>query len=399
MPALSYLDLQIEMPATEKALPFDSAWLRTFRRKLRAWYDQHARELPWRGTRDPYAIWLSEIMLQQTQVETVKPYFQRFLAALPTIRALAQADERQVLRLWEGLGYYRRARQLHQAARQIVAEHHGRFPIDPQSVQRLPGIGRYTVGAILSIAFDQRQPILEANTVRVFSRLLAYDGPTTSSAGQKLLWAAAEAVLPARDVGRFNQALMELGSEVCRGRAPACDVCPVAELCFAQLRGLQNEIPRPKPRVQFEELSEVAVLVRRRGRVLLIQWPEGRRWAGLWDFPRFAVNTNPKRQRGGDLAASLTLRVGVSRNREPAIHRALVDNVRRLTGVTITPGEHRKTLRHGVTRFRITLDCYEAEYVSHNGGGTENLVQKWVRPAELEHYPLSSTGRKLAELV
>ncbi len=209
------------MPATEKALPFDSAWLRTFRRRLRKWYDQHARDLPWRGTRNPYAVWLSEIMLQQTQVETVKPYFQRFLAALPTIRALAEADEQQVLRLWEGLGYYRRARQLHQAARRIVAHHDGRFPSDPAAVQRLPGIGRYTAGAILSIAFGQRRPILEANTVRVFSRLLAYDGQTTSSAGQKLLWAAAEAVLPSRDVGRFNQALMELGSEVCRGRSPA----------------------------------------------------------------------------------------------------------------------------------------------------------------------------------
>ena len=233
------------MSATEDSLPFDSAWLRTFRRRLRAWYDRHARELPWRGTRDPYAVWLSEIMLQQTQVETVKPYFQRFLAALPTIHALAQADEQQVLRLWEGLGYYRRARQLHQAARQIVAEHDGRFPSDPQAVERLPGIGRYTAGAILSIAFDQRRPILEANTLRVFSRLLAYDGQTTSSAGQKLLWAAAEAVLPARDVGRFNQALMELGSEVCRGRAPACEACPAAGLCHAQHAGCKTRSPAP----------------------------------------------------------------------------------------------------------------------------------------------------------
>ena len=207
----------------------------------------HARDLPWRGTRDPYAVWLSEIMLQQTQVETVKPYFQRFLAALPTIQALAKADEQQVLRLWEGLGYYRRARQLHQAARQIVADHDGRFPTDPQSVQRLPGIGRYTAGAILSIAFDQRQPILEANTVRVFSRLLAYDGQTTSSAGQKLLWAAAEAVLPARDVGRFNQALMELGSEVCRGT-------------FAGLRSLpgSGSLPCPTPRAAKRDPSSQA---------------------------------------------------------------------------------------------------------------------------------------------
>jgi A/G-specific adenine glycosylase len=365
------------MKVTEEVLPFDSAWLRTFRRKLRAWYDQHARELPWRGTRDPYAVWLSEIMLQQTQVETVKPYFQRFLAALPTIQALAQADERQVLRLWEGLGYYRRARQLHQAARQIVSDYGGQFPSDPQLVQRLPGIGRYTAGAILSIAMDQRRPILEANTVRVFSRLLAYGGQTTSSAGQKLLWAAAQAVLPSRDVGCFNQALMELGSKVCRPRAPACELCPAAGLCRAQLRGLQNEIPSPKPRPQFEDVSEAAVLVRRRGRVLLIQWPEGRRWAGLWDFPRFALQDN----------------------KEDEIQLAIIDNVRRLTGVTVVPGVRRKTLRHGVTRFRITLDCYDAEYVSHNGGGAENLVQKWVRSSELENYPLSSTGRKLAGLV
>ncbi|MEI8372534.1 MAG: A/G-specific adenine glycosylase [Planctomycetota bacterium] len=365
------------MTATEEALPFDSAWLRNFRRKLRAWYDQHARELPWRGTRDPYAVWLSEIMLQQTQVETVKPYFQRFLTALPTILALAQADEQVVLRLWEGLGYYRRARQLHQAARRIVADYDGCFPCDPQSVEGLPGIGRYTAGAILSIAFDQRRPILEANTVRVFARLLAYNGQTTSSAGQKLLWAAAEAVLPSRDVGRFNQALMELGSKVCRPRELGCEVCPALGLCYSQQRGLQHEIPCPKPRPQFEKVAEAVVLVRRRGRVLLIRWPEGRRWAGLWDFPRFAVQGE----------------------KEAEIHREIIGHVLRLTGVTISPGKHRKTLRHSVTRFRITLDCYDAEYVSHNGGGTENLVQKWVRPAELEHYPLSSTGRTLAGLV
>jgi len=356
--------------------PLTTAWLRDFRRGLRAWFKRSARDLPWRRTRDPYAIWLSEIMLQQTQVETVKPYFQRFLAALPTIATLATAEEQQVLRLWEGLGYYRRARQLHAAARKIVAEHEGRFPTDPEAVARLPGIGRYTAGAILSITFDQRRPILEANTLRLFSRLLAYDGQATSAAGQRLLWAAAEAVLPARDVGRFNQALMELGSEVCRGRVPRCDDCPAARLCQARLRGLQNEIPRPKPRKQFEKVSEAAVLIRRRGRVLVIQWPDGRRWAGLWDFPRFVVQDGNAAER----------------------RHELIENVLRMTGVTISPGEHRKTIRHGVTRFRITLDCYEAQYVLHNGAG-EGLVQKWVRPAELEHLPLSSTGRKLAGLL
>jgi A/G-specific adenine glycosylase len=312
-------------------------------------------------------------MLQQTQVETVKPYFQRFMDALPTIAALAAAEEQQVLRLWEGLGYYRRARQLHTAARKVIAEHAGRFPTDREAVASLPGIGRYTAGAILSIAFDQRRPILEANTIRVFSRLLAYDGQTISAAGQKLLWAAAEAVLPKRDVGLFNQALMELGSEVCRGRAPLCEECPVAGLCESRRLGLQNKIPRPKPRPKFEDVNEAAVLVRRRGRVLVIQWPEGRRWAGLWDFPRFAIQGNKTAE----------------------IRRELVENMQRMTGVTISLGEHRKTIRHGVTRFRITLDCYDAEYVSHNGGG-EGFAQKWSRLAELEHLPLSSTGRKLA---
>jgi A/G-specific adenine glycosylase len=170
---------------------------------------------------------------------------------------------------------------------------------------------------------------------------------------------------------------MELGSEVCRGRRPDCEVCPAAGLCHAQLRGLQNEIPRPKPRVQFEAVSEAAVLVRRRGRVLLIQWPEGRRWAGLWDFPRFPLAGESPTESG----------------------RELVEHVRALTGVTVAPGRHITTLTHGVTRFRITLDCYEAKYVSVAKKTAAPLETRWLRPAELDDYPLSSTGRKLANLM
>lgn len=364
------------MPATRDASQFDSAWLRAFRRNLRAWYARNARDLPWRRSADPYRVWVSEIMLQQTQVATVEAYFNRFIAAMPTLTSLAQAEEQQVLRLWEGLGYYRRARQLHQAARVIVQQHDSQFPCDPAAVQDLPGIGRYTAGAILSIAFDQRRPILEANTIRLFSRLLAYSGDVASSAGQKVLWAAAESVLPQRQVGAFNQALMELGSEVCTPRAPRCDKCPVALLCHANREGLQSQIPGAKRKPQFEAVHEVAALVRRNGRVLLIQWPEGRRWAGLWDFPRFKIDDE----------------------RPAQIHRQLVEEVRELTGVTVRPGAHLKTLRHGVTRFRITLDCYEAEYVSRERRRANLLAGRWLRPAELEEYPLSSTGRKLASL-
>src|SRR5437870_3575879 len=175
-----------------------------------AWCADHARELPWRRSRDPYPVWVSELMLQQTQVATVRDYFKRFIAAFPTVDELAAADEQDVLRLWEGLGYYRRARQLHRAAQSIVAEHGGQFPNEREAVRKLPGIGRYTAGAILSIAFDQPEPILEANTVRLLSRLAAYRGDPLAKPGQDLLWAWAEALVPREEPGLFNQALMEL---------------------------------------------------------------------------------------------------------------------------------------------------------------------------------------------
>jgi A/G-specific adenine glycosylase len=354
----------------------DAAWRRRFRERLLAWYGEHARDLPWRRSRDPYCVWVSEIMLQQTQVATVEPYFERFVLAFPTVDVLARADESRVLRLWEGLGYYRRARQMHAAARVIVEQHGGQFPRDRESVRALPGGGRYTAGAILSIALDAREPILEANTIRLFCRLLAYDGPPHGREGQELLWAMAEHVLPQRDVGRFNQALMELGSEVCRNRSPQCDACPVAALCAARQRGVQERIPRPKPRPTFEDRHEAAILIRRAGRVLLMQCPEGARWAGLWDFPRYELTTEHEPRRRDEMA----------------------EKVRRETGLAIELGERIKTIRHGVTRFRITLDCYEAQCVSGRLPRRAGRAMRWVRPGELEEYPLSTTGRKLSRL-
>ena len=360
---------------TKLPLP-EAGWRRSFRRRVRSWYAKHARVLPWRGTGDPYAIWVSEIMLQQTQVETVKPYFARFLAALPTVETLAAADERQVLRLWEGLGYYRRARQLHEAARVVVCEHGGVFPRDADAVRRLPGIGRYTAGAILSIAFDAREPILEANTTRLLSRLLGYRGQPTSAAGGRLLWATAETVLPRKGVGSFNQALMELGGAVCLPKAPRCDVCPVAPLCRACAEGLQAEIPAAKPKPATEARHEAALIVRRRGRVLLWRCPEGERWAGLWDFPRFRVESAGRAE----------------------MKRELGDKLQRETGILVEPGEHQRTFKHGVTRFRITLDCFEARYLSGPNGEKRARQLRWLRPAELGQYPLNTTGRQIAEL-
>jgi A/G-specific adenine glycosylase len=341
-----------------------------------AWFDREAKDLPWRRRNDAYAVWLSEIMLQQTQVATVRDYFTRFLQAFPVVEDLAKAEEEQVLRLWEGLGYYRRARQLHRAAKIIVEEYAGKIPRDLEKVRRLPGIGRYTAGAILSIAYDIPQPILEANTIRVFSRLLGYEGDPHGSAGQKLLWSMAEAVIPVKRPGRLNQSLMELGREVCKSRQPLCERCPVASLCKAMERGVQDRIPRPKAKAKIEEVREAAVIVRRRGRVLLIKRGDGGRWAGLWDFPRFPLEAE-----------------------HPAeIRKEIIDAVRRLTGVMIGPGELLKTIRHGVTRFRITLDCFAAEYVSETAAEFP-VERKWVRLGELEKYPLSTTGRKMAEMI
>src|SRR5829696_9017185 len=223
--------------------PHTVDWKRKLRRSLLAWFKRHKRDLPWRASRDPYRVWLSEIMLQQTQVVTVVPYFDRIIAAFPNVEALAAADEADVLRLWEGLGYYRRARQLHAAARAIVGEHGGVFPDDPEAVRTLPGVGRYIAGAILSFAFDRPAPIVEANTQRVLARWLAWRDDLKTPASVARLWQAAAALVPPEGAGRFNQAFMELGATVCTPRAPLCLICPVAAECRARALGLQDALP------------------------------------------------------------------------------------------------------------------------------------------------------------
>ncbi len=355
----------------------DAAWIRAFRRRLVAWYRRSRRDLPWRQTSDPYRVWVSEIMLQQTQVATVIPYYQRFVASFPDLAVLAAADEHDVLRHWEGLGYYRRARQLHRAARQVVVEHGGTFPNDLDDVRSLAGIGRYTAGAIVSIAFDRPAPILEANTVRLYSRLLGFGGNTANRQGQELLWRFAEIVLPRRGSGTLNQALMELGSQVCTPRVPRCHECPVLGSCAARQMGLVDQIPAARPKPKSEAVLEAAVVVWRGPRVLLRRHAADERWAGLWDFPRFALTNK----------------------RVSALSQTLADGVERLCGVRIAPGEHLTTIQHGVTRFRITLECYHAR---HSGGRVSSAGAaplKWARPSELPDHALSMTARKIARLL
>ena len=361
-------------PESAPANP-DPAWRIRFRRRVLTWFRKHARDLPWRRTRDPYAVWVSEIMLQQTQVATVIGYFERFLAAFPTVTDLAAADEQHVLRLWEGLGYYRRARQLHAAARVIVAAHQGRVPRDVERIRDLPGIGRYTANAIASIAWDAREPIVEANTIRLFSRLMAYRGDVTASAGQRQLWDFAAALLPHKHAGQFNQAVMELGSEICTPRNPACDRCPVRALCPTFRDGLQARIPAPVRKTAYEDRCEAAVVVRRGNRVVLRRCAPGERWAGLWDFPRFSVTAH----RGDDLHGELERATGT------------------MTRLAVRVARKLATIKHGVTRFRITLVCYEAEHAGGRLPRDDGL--RWVEISDLERYPLCTTGRRISQLL
>jgi A/G-specific adenine glycosylase len=350
---------------------------RSFRRRLLAWYGRHARDLPWRRSADPYRVWLSEVMLQQTTVAMAAPHFERFTKALPTVERLAAADESQVLRLWEGLGYYRRARALHSAARLIVAQHGGELPRDVATLMRLPGIGRYTAGAIVSQAFDAPAPILEANTVRLFSRLVGYRGDPIKGAGQRVLWRTAEEMLPRKGAARFNQALMELGSLVCTPTAPRCHECPVVAHCAAFKLGLQHEIPPAAAKPKPIAVREAAVVVRQNGAVLLRQCGADERWAGLWDFPRFRVEGE------GPMF----------------VRDELVAGVREQTGISVTPGGLIHTLKHGVTRYRITLDCYEARFMGGRVASTKARPVRWTPMSSLADLPLSVTGRRLAQLV
>ena len=316
-------------------LPFSAPCLTRLRRRLLAWFDLHARPLPWRRDRSPYSIWISEVMLQQTQVATVIPYFERFLTAFPNLKTLAGADETDVLRLWQGLGYYRRARDLLRAARLLVARYDGAFPVEPAALGSLPGMGRYTVNAVLSQAFDTRLPILEANSRRVLARLGGLEAEPGAS--EKTLWSWAEQLLPRRRAGDFNQALMELGATVCFPREPNCGRCPLRAFCVAHREGKQATIPSPPKRAAVEEVREIALLIRRGKKFLFVQRPSEGRWANMWEFPHAVWPENEERAETG----------------------------RRLLQALGIDGEIEESwgeLRHGVTRFRITLHAFSARY-------------------------------------
>jgi A/G-specific adenine glycosylase len=285
-----------------------------FRAALRAWYRRHARALPWRGTRDPYPIWVSEVMLQQTRVAAARPYYDAFLRRFPDLPALAAAPLDDVLAAWSGLGYYRRARHLHQAARLVVRDHGGRVPSDPATFGRLPGVGRYTSGAVLSIAFDRPLPVLDGNVARVLSRLHALRVSIRDPRGARALWELASSLVPMRRPGDWNQALMELGATVCAPSGPRCDACPIRRWCRGFASGRPESFPAAPRRRSVERVRRAVALVESRGRVLLAR-RSGALLDGFWEPPGVELTNGGSPRRA--LAAELR-RLGVRARLEPA---------------------------------------------------------------------------------
>jgi A/G-specific adenine glycosylase len=304
----------------------------TFSRKLVNWQRRHGRhDLPWQGTRDPYRVWLSEIMLQQTQVETVIPYYERFLARFPSLKSVAHAPLEDVLRLWAGLGYYTRARNLHRAAQALVQEHGGTFPQEREALEALPGIGRSTAAAIAVLAFGAREAILDGNVKRVLARHFAVGGYAGNAAVEQKLWALADSLLPARNIEVYTQSLMDLGATLCTRGSPACGRCPLASSCVALARGKVSSYPAPRPRKPTPERSIAMLLLMHAGEILLERRPPAGIWGGLWSFPEMPV--------GGKIPAHCAAHLGCDVEAPLAL----------------------EPVRHGFTHFTLDIRPYRCE--------------------------------------
>ncbi len=344
-----------------------------FVNRLLDWYLQHARALPWRGHVDPYAVWVSEIMLQQTQVETVIPYFERWMARFPTIAALAAASQQDVLSAWEGLGYYSRARNLHRAAQMVMAEQSGKLPQDPQALGKLPGVGRYTAGAVASIAFGADAPALDGNIRRVLSRLFDVTEPARSPASERRLWSLAAENLPPGRAGDYNQALMDLGAMLCTPRNPDCAHCPLADFCQARAQGMQEQRPVVAPKPPIPHITVTAAVIQRDGLILLSQRPIDGLLGGMWEFPGGKVED------GEDLPVCL--------RRE----------IREELGAEIAVGEPFGVYRHAYTHFRVTLHAFCCEVVTGEPRPIEAADLRWAPRSQLTNFPMGKIDRMIAK--
>jgi len=347
--------------------------MKTFVKPLLDWYRKTPRPMPWRGVKDPYAVWVSEIMLQQTRVETVIPYYQAWMERFPTMDALAAASEQEVLSLWEGLGYYSRARNLHRAVRQVIQEHCGEIPRDPKLLRRLPGVGDYTAAAIASLAFGVDAAAVDGNIRRVLSRLFDVTTLADSPAGKKELQTLADAHLPTRQAGDYNQALMDLGATVCLPRNPECAACPIAAHCLAFARNVQEQRPVMKPKPDIPHVTVTAAVIQRGDDVLLAQRPPGGLLGGMWEFP------GGKQEPGESLAACL--------ERE----------IREELGVGIIVGAALGVYRHAYTHFKVTLHAFHCSLNGDVPRAIEVHDFRWVKLGELGQYPMGKIDRQIAK--
>jgi A/G-specific adenine glycosylase len=339
---------------------------------LITWFEANKEDLPWRRSTDPYAIWLAEVMLQQTQVTTVIPYYERFLARFPTVEALAAAPLDSVLKLWERLGYYNRAHNLHHAAQMIVEELGGQFPTTVEGLLSLPGVGRYTAGAVASLAFGVDAAVLDGNVTRVLARLFDIADDVTQASTRRYLWELAGRLLPAGRAGPWNEGLMELGRRVCTPGAPHCPICPLAAHCRARHEGVQEARPvrPPKKKLPHHDVT-AGVITGPDGRLLIAQRPPDGMLGGLWEFP------GGKRRPGESLPECL--------RRE----------VREELGIEVAVGSQITSVRHAYTHFRITLYAFACRHVSGEPQAIECADWAWVTPDELERYAFPVTDQKI----
>jgi A/G-specific adenine glycosylase len=352
---------------------------RWFAEQLLGWYGRAQRDLPWRRIRDPYAIWVSEIMLQQTQVVTVLDYYARWMRRFPTVQALADAAESDVLHAWQGLGYYSRARNLQRAAQQVVSEHEGVVPRDVTALLALPGVGRYSAGAIASSAFEIAAPIVDGNVTRLLCRFFGLYGDTRKNPLKETLWQLAERLIPEGHVRDFNQALMEMGATCCTPKKPLCTQCPLAERCHARNNDAVAQLPQAPVRPKVTEERHIALLAHHRGRYLIEHNPsDAPRWAGLWSFPNAPLSVEETPQHG----------------------------LRRLAmaaGVKIASTTLLTSLIHSITRYRIELSAHrcavKALPKSSAAKKKSAKPQAWVPVAELHRYALPSPHARIADML
>ena len=340
--------------------------------RLLQWYAMSARRLPWRGSHDPYAVWVSEIMLQQTRVDTVIPYYQRWMELFPSIEALAAADQAHVLHAWEGLGYYSRARNLHLAAQRVAAEFAGYLPQDLRYLQTLPGVGDYTSGAIASIAFGLDETAVDGNIRRVLARVFDVNVPETSPQGKRRFEELARQNLPRGRAGDYNQALMDLGATICTPRTPTCQLCPLAQICKALALGLQEERPVVLPHPQIPHYLVAAAVIRRGDLLLITQRPAKGLLGSMWEFP------GGKQEPGETLFQTL--------------QREIVEEL----GVIIEVGEAFGVYRHAYTHFKITLHAFLCSLMEGEPQPLQVQSLKWVDVEELENFAMGKVDRLIS---